>query len=222
MSDARVADCRNYSYFNKVYGTVQFGAVRGEKILVGFAEGLSAEDRHRILARFPQFHSIDGDVYMDSGLITRVALYPGSTCEEVEKLLEKLEREPAVQFAYPFFESASADPTEPWVGLSNEFMVSTEGSGTFAQLEQLMAQTKTKLVFSFTEDIHVLRADKNSTGDVLRICTIFNQQPFITVAEPNTIYHIPDTGIEEGSNETAKTKGAGHFKAWKQKKAPKK
>ncbi|MBC3538164.1 hypothetical protein ACFSC6_00520 [Rufibacter sediminis] len=217
VSESRGTYCNEYSYFNKVSGPVSFGSARGGVLLVGFQEGLSMEARHQILSRYSQFKSIDGEIFMDSGVITRVNLTPWSTCSDVERLMERLKREGAVSFAYPFFEPQTTDPTEAWVGSSNEFMVSIEGNGTYEQLEQLMARTNTKLVFSFSDDIHLLRADKFSTGNVLTICSIFNQQSFITVAEPNLVYHIPDgtTPVSEVPVGTSKTRGKGMFKRFK-------
>jgi hypothetical protein len=196
-TETLVNGCIQYKYYNKGYGTtIQYGNARGEKIIVGFAEGTTLSQQQRILGRYPQFKSISGEVTLDSGVLTIVDLYPGSTCSDVDKLLGKLLKEGAVQVAYPFFESSSTDPSEPWVGLSNEFMVSIEGSGTLQQLEKLVAKTRTRIVFSFSDDIHVLAADKNSAGHILDILTLFNQQSYITVAEPNLVVIMPFDVVE--------------------------
>ncbi|WP_181308879.1 hypothetical protein [Rufibacter sp. XAAS-G3-1] len=218
FSDKRGAACKNYSYFNKASGTVQYGKARSEMLLVGFADGMSLKARRQVIGRFPQFKAIYSEITMDSGVITVISLYPGSTCSDVEKLMAKLLKEHTVSFAYPYFGEEPTNPDVMWVGLTNEFMVSIEGSGTYAQLKQLMAKTRTKLVFSFDENIHVLSADKNSIGNVLDVLTVFNKQPYITVAEPNVVFYFTSSGIEPQATgaKTAKALGVGSFKPLKQ------
>ncbi|GGK71256.1 hypothetical protein GCM10011405_19260 [Rufibacter glacialis] len=211
-SDARAISCLNYSYFNKQSGMVDFGKARGEVVLVGFVEGLTMQEKQQLLGRFPHFQGIEGEVAMDSGVITVVRLSTGTNCSDVEKLLVKLVKEPSISFAHPFFEENPADPEAPMTGLSNEFMVSIEGSGTLQELEQFIAETNTKIVFSFSDEIHVLSADKNSAGSILDICTKFNQQAFVTSAEPNLVYSFPALASGGVTYETVKGKNQNAYK----------
>ncbi|WP_192821198.1 hypothetical protein [Rufibacter sp. LB8] len=189
--EARTAACTEYSYFNKFEGTVTYSKAWGQLVLVGFAEGLSQQDKQQLLAGFPVVDSLEGEVFTEAGVVTMVRLNPGSTCFEADKLRKALEKYPAVQFANPVFdpEVYNADGFA-WVGVSSEFLVSIEGSGTLAQLEALVNQTNTKILFSFSDDIHILTADKNSSGSVLEVVSFFNRQAAVTVAEPNLIFQL--------------------------------
>jgi hypothetical protein len=214
--DGRAANCSNFSYFNKQSGLVQFGQARSEMLLIGFQAGMSLKARQTVLGKFPQFSTIDGEIPMDSGVITRIQLHPGSSCADIEKLLQRLKKESSVSFAFPFFGEDATTPEVVWQGLTNEFMVSIEGRGTYAQLKQVMALTRTKLVMSFDENIHVLSADKNSIGNIFEVLTIFNVHPAIAVAEPNVVYYYPssDQVNQTASEKTAIALGVGSFKAF--------
>ncbi|WP_190300420.1 hypothetical protein [Rufibacter hautae] len=214
VSEVRTAGCINFSYFNKISGTVNFGAANGDRILVRFLDGMSLEARQQVLSRYPQFHSIEGEVALDSGTLTIVRLLANSGCGDAEKLGLKLLRESAVTYVTPFFNRTSSDPEEPLTGLSNEFMVAIE-PGKLAQLEQLIAQTRTSIVMSFSEEVHVLSADKNSSCGILDILTKFNQQNFVTVAEPNLVYSFPTASGEMMNAQTAKKLKKGSWKAAK-------
>ncbi|WP_169788195.1 hypothetical protein [Rufibacter tibetensis] len=186
---------------------VKFGRARGELILVGFAEGMSLQARQQVLGRFPQFQSVEGEIAVDSGIITVVRLAPGSECSDVEKLLTRLVKESSISFANPFFESNSTDPEAPITGLSNEILVFIE-EGSLDKLEQLVAQTNTKIVASYSDEIHVLSVDKNSSGSILNITTLLNQQAFVLGAEPNLVYSFPATATSGGeiNFQTTKTR----------------
>ncbi len=185
-------------------------------VLVGFAEGMSQAAKQQLLNRYPQVHSIAGELAMDSGIITQVKLVKGSNCFDTEKLLTKLQREAVVSFAHPMFTQDEEDPNSQRFGLTNEFMVSIEGSGTPEQLQKFVEQTRTKIVFSFSDDIHVLSADKNSTGSLTDILTLFNQQDFVTVAEPNLTFTFPDAAAPAPTVNTLSSKflKKGAFKAF--------
>ncbi|MFB9862538.1 hypothetical protein [Rufibacter immobilis] len=216
QAEARTASCDQYFYFHKVYGKVNYGKAAGEVVLVGFQEGLSLEARQKVLSKYSQFQSIDGEVALDSGIITEVKLVPGATCFDAEKLISKLLKEKTVSFAYPVFEKKTADPEEPALGLTNEFMVSIE-AGTLKHLEKLVAITNTKILFSFSDEVHVITSDKKSTGNVLALCSIFNLQGFVQAAEPNVIYKFPPLELEEipVAAQSAKIFKKGNFKAVK-------
>lgn len=215
--EVRTAGCINFSYYNKLSGTVNFGTAKADKILVRFTDGLSLEARRQVLSRYPQFHSIEGEIALDSGILTVVRLVPNADCGDAERFGLKLLREGTVSYVTPFFNRTSADPEEPFTGLSNEFMVSIE-PGKMAQLEQLIAQTRTSIVFSFSEEVHVLSADKNSSASILEILTLFNQQDFVSSAEPNLVYSFPTS---EGSV-NAQTSKKMNMAFWKAAKAEKK
>lgn len=206
--EARTASCTSYSYIAKDGTETSFGPARGGEILVGFKPDVTLEAQQRLLDQFPFFDRLDGEVMMDSGEITKVLLLPEATCFEAEKTLKALRKLEEVNFATPVFNpTPSQVGTYEWVGLSNEFLVSLE-EGNLEELNQLVAQTNTSIVFSLTDEIHVLSADKNSTGDALELSNSFNQLPFVTSAEPNYIYYLTPTGVEETGKQTIQSKAA--------------
>ncbi|RNI22500.1 hypothetical protein EFB08_20595 [Rufibacter latericius] len=214
MSDAKVIGCSNYSYLNKVSGVVDFGKPNGEMVLVGFADGMTLQAKQRLLNRYPQYQSIAGEIAMDSGVLTQVRLIKGSNGYDAERLISKLLKESSVHFAHPMFTQDQNDPASQRIGLTNEFMVSIEGSGTLSQLQKFAAQTKTSFVFSFSDEVHVMKADKNSSGSLLEILTLFNQQDFVTVAEPNLTFTFPDQDSGSGNAVSSKFLKKGGFKAF--------
>ncbi|MGV3539825.1 MAG: hypothetical protein ACO1OQ_08445 [Rufibacter sp.] len=191
-------------------GDVTLGKAWGKLVLVGFAEGMTLETRKEFLQQFHRVDSVHGETYLDSGVLTLVQLKANSTCFEAEKLMKELQKLPQVLFANPTFLQRGQEPgTEAWLGVTNEFLVSTEGSGTLQDLEALVQQTKTKIVFSLSDEIHLLSADKNATGHVLELVSFFNRQPTVTMAEPNLIFQFSPSGAAsatslEGQAKTSK------------------
>ncbi len=191
VSESREASCQDFSYFHKYDGRVSLGNAWGKLVLVGFAEGVPLQAKKWLLSLHPQVDSIEGETFLYSGVLTIVRLKPNSTCFDATKLMKRLEKHPSVLFANPTFSTPSEDPAvDAWLGVSNEFLVSIEGSGTLAQLEQLVQKTNTKIVFSLSDEIHILSADKKAAGSVLEVVSQFNEQSFITLAEPNLLFQF--------------------------------
>jgi hypothetical protein len=207
---SRTAACSEYSYFNKLEGNVTFGKAWGQLVLVGFLEGLPLEDRKRILKAFTEVDSLEGETYTDSGVITIIRLKAKSTCFEADKLMKALQKHPAVMYANPVFDPATYNPDGyEWVGVSSEFLVSIEGSGTLAQLEELVHKTNTKILFSFSDEIHILSADKNSSGSILEVVSFFNRESSVTAAEPNLVFQLapePSQTASIATNQTTTSK----------------
>lgn len=177
--------CKTYQSISKAGDVTEYGAAYGQILLVGFRDGVSLREKQQIVRQSPLYKEIAGEMALDSGPITLVALKAKSNCAEVEALRAQLQRHPEVLFANPAFNTQ--DPEIAWIGLPNEFLVSIE-AGTQPELEALAATTNTRIVFSLSEELHLLSADKNSQGDALAMSNLFNQQSFVVSAEPNFIF----------------------------------
>ncbi|GAA4296321.1 hypothetical protein [Nibribacter koreensis] len=191
--------CSTYQYISKAGDVTSYGTAYNQIVLVGFREGVSLKEKQQIVRTSSVYKDIVGEVALDSGPITLVQLKPRSTCADVELLRTQLERYPEVLFANPAF--ATQDPEISWIGLPNEFLVSIE-PGTQPQLEVLVASTQTSIVFSLSEELHLLSADKNSNGDALAMSNLFNQQAFVVSAEPNFIFQAKTSGLDGAASQT--------------------
>jgi predicted TIM-barrel fold metal-dependent hydrolase len=191
--------CRTYQYITKTGEATSYGVAYKDILLVGFRESITAREKQQIVRQSPLYKEIVGEVALDSGPITVVQLKARSTCADVEYLRAQLQRHPDVLFANPAFNAQDSEIA--WIGLPNEFLVSIE-TGTQAQLEALVASTNTRLVFSLSEELHLMSADKNSQGDALAMSNLFNQQAFVLSAEPNFIFQAKASGTGEAATQT--------------------
>ncbi|MFC6999278.1 hypothetical protein [Rufibacter roseus] len=195
--ESRIASCDSHSYTTKDAETIDLGTARGDVILVGFKPNLTLEERQQIIRLFPFTNEIDGEVTMDSGIITRVKLISDATCFEAWKTLKELEKHESVLFANPAFNPTPQDAgTYQWIGLTNEFIVALEEGTSQEQFNALLKETNAAVVFSLSDEMHVVSADKNSTGNALELTTLFNSKAFVAGAEPNFIYFLNPIDVE--------------------------
>jgi hypothetical protein len=195
--ESRTASCTNYVHEGKNGDNIRLGNAKGDIILVGFAADLSLENKESVLAKYPFYERMDGEVSMDSGLITKVVLKPEATCFEAEKIIKDLQKQTGVFFALPtFLPSPEQQGTYAWVGLSNEIIVSLEEGTPLDKFEAALAATGAQVVFSLTDEIHVVSVDKTSSGNALAVAKQFNALDFVATAEPNLIYTMAPNLIE--------------------------
>ncbi|QHL86103.1 hypothetical protein GU926_01025 [Nibribacter ruber] len=202
QTQAAYGSCRTYQYISKGGEETNYGAAYGEVLLVGFREGMTLKEKEKLVRQSSLYKSIAGEVAMESGLITLVQLKPRSTCADVELLRDQLQRHPDVLFANPAFKAQPGQEGEvAWLGLSNEFLVFIE-PGTQAQLEALVAQTNSTLVFSLSEELHLISVTKTSQGDALALSNLFNQQAFVVTAEPNFVLQAVNGSMQDAASQT--------------------
>ena len=205
--EAKIASCTTYSFEDNANSNIILGEARGDMLLVGFAPGLSREAQERVLAQYPFFDRLDGEVALESGNITKVLLHPDATCFEAEKMLKMLQKQDEVVFATPAFhpKPSEADAYQ-WVGLSNEILVSVESPEALEQLEHWMKKTKSTLVLSLSDELHLISADKNSKGNALELSSSLNQLAFVAAAEPNLIYSLTPINGQDAEVQSVRSK----------------
>ena len=186
--DAARTSCQSYNYLTKT-GVFQFGNVRTDYILVGFADNVTPAQQQALLSQYTIFDQIDGEFFTDSGIVTIVKLTGNATCSQVEQMLSDLEKKNEVNFATPTFNDPNG--VFSWIGQTNEFIVTLKNAKQYRQLEQLARITRTTIVTSITDEIYILSADKNSVGDALQMSSLFNLSPFVASAEPNFLLQAP-------------------------------
>jgi hypothetical protein len=181
--------CAVYAYKENIRGVVNFGNARPDVLIIGFRNGLSLQRREQILSQYSAYQSIDGEFGMDSGILTIVNLKPGITCGNIAAMINHLETRPLVRFAAPTF-----DPDDPtvfkWLGLTNEVIVTMKNATSGPALQLLCRQTNTRIVAQFAPDTYLVSADKYSTGNALKISTLFNKSPKVYNAEPNLLFQL--------------------------------
>jgi hypothetical protein len=81
-----------------------------------------------------------------------------------------------------------------WVGQTNELLVTLTNENHYNKLRLLARATNTKIVSDWGGGTYLLTTNKNSVGDVLAICSLFNRTHFIDIAEPNFLMQFPVIG----------------------------
>jgi hypothetical protein len=189
-SEAKIGICKPYFYTTKT-GIMHLGNARGDYVLVGFNPALTLADQQKILSRYSVYDTTDGDFFMDSGLITVVKLKAGTSCTAVDNFLMLLQTRPAVQFALPVFNPLPGqEGIFEWVGLTNEFMVKLKAPNAYQHMSQMAKLTNTQIVTNLDDVTYILSANKNSAGNALEMCTVFNRSPRIVGADPNFLYQL--------------------------------
>ncbi|WP_114780702.1 hypothetical protein [Botryobacter ruber] len=193
--EVKTLPCTEYSFFHKDFGNVAFGNARGDVLFVGFSTTFPQQARTPLLFTYHQVEAVDNASFSEYGPTIKIQLKPGTTCNQVEQMIQKLEKHHAVQFALP----AVNDPNGfySWLGLTNEFLVFFFGDENLPQFEALVRSTNTKILAQENFDglyFCKLSADKHSQGNVLAMCTLFNQQDYIFEAVPNYILQFPPFG----------------------------
>ncbi|MCP2043930.1 hypothetical protein [Pontibacter sp. HSC-36F09] len=179
--------CTAHTYYyngaEKSLGTVYSGM-----ILLSFSDELSHEQATAAAARHGFIEQLGQPIQTNSARLYPAKMAPGLNCRQVEVALSEISKDPALDYAAPYFESAGGQ----LLGVSNEFIVVVEeGKLPTAQvLKRLSGATGTEVVSALSEDTFVLRANKNSQGNALEMANFFNKHPLIKHAEPDFVVSL--------------------------------
>ena len=179
--------CTAHSYYyngaEKSLGTVYSGM-----ILLSFNDDLNHEKATAAAAQHGFIELLGQPVQTNSARLYPAKMAAGLSCQQVEVALIEIAKDPAVDYAAPYFESAGGQ----LLGVSNEFIVVVEeGRQPAAQvLKRLSEATQTEIVSTLSKDTFVLRTDKNSRGNALEMANFFHEQPSIKHAEPDFVVSL--------------------------------
>jgi hypothetical protein len=187
VADARKkpgGECPEYFYFYE-QTKVMLGKVNTSKIVLGFQDGVTTEQKAAFISKYPYLQGIQNEFNTGSADATIVLLTAGLTCAQVEAALSQLANQPEIRYATPFFQS----PFEAsLLGISNQFLVNLKPGYTLEDLEKLTKRTKTQIVEQLGEQTFILSADKYSTGNALQLANEFAQFYQVESSEPDFLY----------------------------------
>ncbi|SIT73668.1 hypothetical protein SAMN05444128_0015 [Pontibacter indicus] len=187
MQAAGGVPCASHTYsYNGAEKSL--GTVYGGMVLVSFRDGLGNEQATAAAERHGFVEALGQPVQTNSARLYPAKLAPGLSCQQVEAALAELSKDPAVDYAAPYFELADGQ----MLGVSNEFIVVVEEGRqeTAKVLMRLAEATGTELVSTLGEGTYVLRANKESKGNALEMANFFNKHPLIKHAEPDFIVSL--------------------------------
>src|SRR5688572_11035751 len=84
--------CTNYFYYYNDMPSA-LGQANTNQIIIGFADGLTLQDKQNFIANYPLLDSIIYDSNSGSADVTTVTLTPGLTCQDVENNLNLLKQQ---------------------------------------------------------------------------------------------------------------------------------
>ncbi|AKQ45238.1 hypothetical protein TH63_05660 [Rufibacter radiotolerans] len=181
--------CTAYFYATKDGSTVSYGVALGDVVLVSFVEGTPAKDIKKILSQYPEFIKVESEFSTETSLITVLRLTPNTTCFAAEQMIASLETKPEVKFALPAFDNGvDEQKNRRLLAMTDELLVGIEPTPeALAQLQAFVASTNSKIVFSYSEEFHLLSVDKTSSGNSFELTTLLNQQGYVTGADPSLV-----------------------------------
>ncbi|WP_146899234.1 hypothetical protein [Adhaeribacter aerolatus] len=194
-ADARkkpATDCSEYFYFYE-QTRVMLGEVNTSKIVLGFREGVTSEQKAAFIAKHPYLQSIQNELNTGSADATIVLLTTGLTCAQVETVLNQLAKKQEIRYANPFFQSPI---DESLLGITNQFILNLKPGYTSEDLEKLTRRTKTRIVEQLGEGIFILSADKYSAGNALQMANKFSQFRQVASSEPDFLYDLQSPGLK--------------------------
>ncbi len=179
--------CASYTYY---YGNEakSLGTIYSRMVLLSFDERMTDATAAEAMASYGFVEGLGQAVRTNSAKLYPVTLAAGLNCQQAERAMAELAKNPAVSYASPFFEANGQ-----LLGISNEFIVQLEQGRQpgNALLQRLANATRTEIVMALSDDTYVLRADKNSRGNALQMANFFHEQPFVKHAEPDFVVSLP-------------------------------
>jgi hypothetical protein len=163
--------CTNHYYYDGPE-RVEIGQVLNDRIVVGFPDGTTAQQKNRILSQFSFIDSIESSYHSGSADVAVVLLQPSLSCTQVEKGLRSLGQHPGIRFANPVFNNFQG----PWDnGITNQIIIAIRPEYSRADLEQVARRYQVQVVDDFGDNTYVLSVDKRSRVSTLQAMNLIAQ-----------------------------------------------
>ncbi|WP_460892459.1 hypothetical protein [Rufibacter soli] len=181
--------CTTFAYTTKDGSTVTYGNALGDVVLVSFVAGTPAREIKKILSKYPEFIKVESEFATETKVFTVLRLTPNTSCYTAEQIINSLETQPEVVLAVPAFDNgADEQKNRRLLAMTDEILVGIEPTPeALAQLQTFVASTNSQIVFSYSDEFHLLSVDKASTGTIFELSSLLNQQAYVVGADPSLV-----------------------------------
>jgi hypothetical protein len=184
LADQEVASCTGYFYFDGP-NRVELGAVLPDRIVIGFRDGLSAQQRSQVLSQYSFVDTVASSFHSGSADVTVVLLQPGLSCTQVERGLEALVAHPSIRYGNPVFNPNQ----EAWdYGLTNQVIVTVRPEYSRADVEQVARKYAVEVVDDLGGDTFVLSVDKRSGASTLEAVNLIARSNKVVSCSPDFLF----------------------------------
>jgi hypothetical protein len=178
------ACCTGYFYFDGP-NRVELGNVLPDRIVIGFREGLSAQQRSQVLSRYSFIDTVASSFHSGSADVTVLLLQPGLSCTQVERGLEALVTHPLVRYGNPVFNPNQ----EAWdYGITNQVIVTLRPDYSRDDLEQVAQKYAVEVVDDLGGDTYVLSVDKRSGVSTLEAVNLIARSNKVVSCSPDFLF----------------------------------
>lgn len=189
--------CTSFSYFYQDEETT-LGTVYTKQVLVSFTTGSSFDEQKKAVEKYGFVRNLGNQTSTNSAVLYTLELENGLNCKQTEQLMKVLQNDPMVTYAAPYFLKG-----KDLLGISNEVIVSVR-NGEVATLNKLLKDYNASLVTRLSDDVYVVKVDKNSNGNALDLANYLKGREAISHAEPDFVVSVAPLhpGLNRGTDGT--------------------
>ena len=191
--------CASFSYFYQDEQT-SLGPVYTKQVLVSFADGTTLEEQQAATEKYGFVKGLGTQTSSNSAMLYTLELVDGLNCKQAEQVTRILANDAVVSYAAPYFVKDNN-----LLGVSNEAIVTIKYGGR-AALDELVQGYNATIVASLSDDVFVVKVDKNSGGNALELANYLQGQESIAHAEPDFVVTLAPVhpGLNRRANGTSK------------------
>ncbi|MBC5992509.1 S8 family serine peptidase [Pontibacter cellulosilyticus] len=175
--------CTSFSYMFQNEQT-SLGSVYTGKVVVVFTEGSTYEQQKKTAEKYGFVAQLGSPIGTNSATLYTLELVSGLNCKQAEQAVQVLSNDPGIAYAAPYFLRENN-----LLGISNETIVTVRDGGK-AALDQLLQNYNASIVASLSDDVYVVKVDKNSDGNALELANYLAAQESIAHAEPDFVVSL--------------------------------
>lgn len=189
------ASCNFIDFYYYQDSTISLGTLSNDYILVSFDTNSTESQIKNFIESTKEFDS-KYSYKLYSNKIAVLKFKQSKSCEEITAVIATLQRSPMVFFAHYTMQTADCLDNF-WMPMgklcinsySSIFYVKVKDPNDLTNLNKVITSTRTELVerYSFAPEWFILKANKNSKGDALRMANYFKESKLFDYAGPNPL-----------------------------------
>lgn len=155
-----------------------------QKITIGFIDTLTFQEMKNTLDNYIFIKPLEEGQAIENKKLALPNLKDNLTCDQIDQGIKELTDNSNISYANSFLLPKNNNTL---MGITGEFIVNIKDTSQITELQSLAIQTNTTIIKQneFIPEVYILNADKNSSGNALKMANYFYETGKFEYAEPN-------------------------------------